>query len=424
MKTILIGLAVALVASASAYQVAYERGQAEGLAEGLEADRLARMVEKTQDLEFPGMAGEIRDMLLIPDPIERVQVLAETFTELDPSHLDAVLHAYDSVIVQRGDPEIILVAQWWTRFDPEAAFKWTRLHWEARVPVVVSAVIREWARIDPEQAYEVVGPYNTGDHPLAPYVYALVVGWEESGRPGLDDTLAQMSGAHAQRATTATMRRRVRQLGADGAIAWAEALPQESQNNAYQRLASALAEVAPERAAEFAERHIGSGRGRWLPRRVGTRWAKYDPEATMAWLETLPPGDERDDGVTESFRRWLKGDRPSAHAWARSLPGREGDKSWSEPVIALYSLDIASNTPEEAVAFANANLRDPERRKSGVGNPLRYWILQDESAALAWLAESDFDEKTKTKIAIVPDGMRSSYERFVKKTRPAPETGP
>ncbi|MDE0883928.1 MAG: hypothetical protein OSB70_00200 [Myxococcota bacterium] len=412
MKTILIGLVVAIIASGVSYQLAYERGQAEGLAEGLEADRLARMVEETQDLEFPGMAGEIRDVLLIPDPIERVRVLAEIFGELDSSHLDAVLHAYETVLFQAGDPEIVLVAQWWTRFDPEGAFQWTRRNWEARVPTVVGAVIREWARIDPERAYEVVGPYNTGEHPLAPYVYALVVGWEESGKPGLDNLLMKMSGPHAQRATTATLRRRVRRLGAEGAIAWAEALPEGSQNNAFQRLASALAEIDPQQATEFAERHMGSGQGRWLPRRVGTRWAKFDPEAAMAWLGSLPPGEERDDGVTESFRRWLRGDRSGAHAWIRSLPGREEDPGWAEPAFALYSLDIAVESPEEAVAFADANIRNSERRSPGVGNPVRYWLLQDEPAALAWLAESDFDEKTKAKIAMVPDGMRANYERF------------
>ncbi|MDG2334574.1 MAG: hypothetical protein P8Q97_10155 [Myxococcota bacterium] len=421
MRTILIGLVIALFASGISYRLAYERGQAEGLAEGLEADRLARMVEKTQDLAFPGMAGEIRDVLLIPDPIERVRVLAEIFSDLPPSHLDAVLHAYDTVIFQAGDPEVILVAQWWTRFDPEGAFRWTRRHWEARVPTVVSAVIREWARIDPEQAYEIVGPLNTGEHPLAPYVYALVVGWEESGKPGLDDLMIKMSGPHAQRATTATMRRRVRHLGAEGAIAWAEALPKESRNNAYQRLASALAEIDPQQATQFAERHMGSGEGRWLPRRVGTRWAKFDPQAAMIWLASLPPGEERDDGITESFRRWLKGNRSDAHAWVRSLAGREEDSAWAEPAFALYSLDIAVESPEEAVAFADANIRNSERRKPAVGNPLRYWLLQDETAALAWLAASDFDEKTKARIATIPDGLRTNYKLFLKQQHQKPQ---
>ena len=87
---------------------------------------------------------------------------------------------------------------------------------------------------------------------------------------------------------------------------------------------------------------------------------------------------------------------------------------------ALYSLRISAESPEEAVAFAYENMRDPELRKAGVGNPIRYWLLQDEPAALAWLAESDFDEKTKGKIVTIPDGLRANYERFVTKQKDIP----
>ena len=141
----------------------------------------------------------------------------------------------------------------------------------------------------------------------------------------------------------------------------------------------------------------------------------------MIWLASLPPGEERDDGITESFRRWLKGNRSDAHAWVRSLAGREEDSAWAEPAFALYSLDIAVESPEEAVAFADANIRNSERRKPAVGNPLRYWLLQDETAALAWLAASDFDEKTKARIATIPDGLRTNYKLFLKQQHQKPQ---
>jgi hypothetical protein len=86
---------------------------------------------------------------------------------------------------------------------------------------------------------------------------------------------------------------------------------------------------------------------------------------------------------------------------------------WAEPVIALYSLSIAVESPKEAVIFAYENIRDLELKRSGVGNPVRYWLLQDPTAASAWLAESDFDEQTKARIATIPEGFRVNYERFM-----------
>ncbi len=168
MKSTLAWLLVILLSAFASYHFAYEGGYQSGLEAGLEADRVARMVAASEDLPFPGLTGEVRDVLLLPDPIERVQRLAELLRELEPSALPQVRQAYDSVLFDLGDPELVLLGEWWAKFDPESALDWTRGNWGTRVPRVVHAVIRAWARFDPEAAYAKAGPLNTEDQPFAP----------------------------------------------------------------------------------------------------------------------------------------------------------------------------------------------------------------------------------------------------------------
>lgn len=408
-------LALLFLTAALTGMAAYQYGHELGLEQGLEADRLARIVE-TSDGDWPlsGTGAEVREALLLPDRVQRIQRVAELLNRLEPSALEPVRNAYDDVLFELGDAEIILLAEWWASFDPEAAFHWTRHNWESRVPSVVLGVVRAWARIDPLAAYATVGPFDSNERPLAPYVVAIVQGWAESGQPGLDTFMAGLSGSHLQRAHTTDTRRKVRQEGAEASIAWAEALPIAVRPVVFQRLASAIAEIDPIRAAAFAERHLEDHGVRWLPRRVGTRWAKADPQAAMEWLSTLPAGTQRDDGVTATYRRWLRVDTPGAHAWIDGLPTDE-EQRWVEPAVALYAVSIALESPREAADLANRRVLDPELKPGAVGNPVRYWLLMDEPAALSWLADSGLPEKIREKIKIVPDGFRVNYEMFHQK---------
>jgi len=73
-----------------------------------------------------GIAADLHKVLLIPDDFERTAQLNALLAPLGPDALPAVRAAYDSVILDLGDVEIVQFVQWWGRFDPEAAFDWAR----------------------------------------------------------------------------------------------------------------------------------------------------------------------------------------------------------------------------------------------------------------------------------------------------------
>ena len=407
-------LAGLFVAVGFTYLFATQQAYQGGLEDGLEAERMARTRAAALDLpRVTGLEGRITEILLIPDPILRMEKLAGALGALDGSALEPVRDAYKGVLIEIGDPEIVLFVEWWARFDPEGAFQWTRTNWEANIPSVAASVARAWARIDPMAAYAVVGPLDDQDRPLAPYVVAVVQGWAESGKPGLDEFIAQLPPGHRSRATTVTVRRKIRRDGPVPTIAWAEAAPLEQKLRIYQRLASGLAEVDPEAARAFAEKHVSGPYGKRLPRRVATRWIRSDPEAAMNWLETLEPGFSRDDAVTEAYRRWLGRDPGRARAWMEENAS-EVDQRWLEPAKSLHAHDISYDAPEEAANWAKRMVQDPELRLAALANPVRSWVLQDEAAARDWVVrESGLSEEFQERVLIVPNTFRFNYELYM-----------
>ncbi len=414
MKSIIAWVVLLLVAVAATNHYAAQDGYQSGLEAGLEAERLARTRAIVADsLPVPGLIGQVTDILLLPDPILRMERLAALLGHLDSSSLEQVREAYASILFELGDLEIILFAEWWARFDPESAFKWTRSRWEANVPSVTASVVRAWARIDPGAAYRAAGLRDTQDRPFSPYVVAVIRGWAESGKPGLDEFIASLPANHESRATTVFLRRKIRRDGPVPTIAWAEAAPTELKLKIYQRTASALAEVDPQTATAFAEKHMNGDFGKWLPRRVATRWAKSDPEAALAWLATLNPGTNRDDAVTEAYRRWLGRNPGEAREWMLENV-KVSDKRWLEPAMSLYAHEISFDAPKEAAEWAKKMVHDPELKIGAIANPVRSWVLQDEAAARAWVAtESGLSEKFQKKVLIVPDGFRFNFDLYM-----------
>ena len=119
-------------------------------------------------------------------------------------------------------------------------------------------MFRAWARTDPVAALKSSQVAN----PKARSIFreACLVGWEESGLPGLLEFVERLPvGAERQRAIQVVARRKVLRDGPQAAFEWAEDLPDSSDAfklNVLRRIASSAAQVDPMLAAKWAEMHL------------------------------------------------------------------------------------------------------------------------------------------------------------------------
>ena len=347
----------------------------------------------------------LRAILAVPDPIQRLRELGRLLPSVEPEAAPVLARTLESSPISRGEPESVLFSRWWASFDPESAFQWSIADPSAQQASVVAAIFRVWARRDLETALSRAAALPSDElRQLANE--AALSGWDESGKPGLEERVRKMPDAEQQRASELLGRRRVVSLGPEGAFRWAEELPDPRfRDLMLSRVASAAA--ATQRgariAADWASRHIREDSEAGLPRRIGTRWVTHDPVGAMTWLSSLPEGADRTDGVQETFRDWLDRDSAAASGWIE----KQAIEPWIEPAFSIYSVYLAYTEPKRAMELA---IRLPTFRDPAVVKAGRVWAATDREAAKAWLAQSGLPKAIQDNALLV--GRRPYFERM------------
>jgi hypothetical protein len=248
---------------------------------------------------------------------------------------------------------------------------------------------------------------------------ALVEGWLESGLPGLEEYLIEMPPSNEQQfAISALVRRLIVRDGIDAALRWVEALPDEAPGRfklqAYRRVASAVADIDPQRAAHWAEKQLAGDFGNGVPRRVGVSWGRQDGgEAAMTWLASLPAVDHLPFAVDATYREWLRHDREGALRWLREA---EPNPTF-EPAISLYALVTVSDDLQTALEWAQ-RLQDEELRHQTLEKLARAWLANDPEAARAWIEGSELPEAAQQRVLAPPKKPQRTRPGKPQRTRP------
>lgn len=368
--------------------------------------------QTTLEEAFPvaGVTGEVREALLIQDLLVREEAVAGLLQTFGPESLESVRKAYESVLIDLGDSELVLFGTWWARFDPRAAVRWTDHHWPARYSTpVVKAVFREWGRSDPDGAL-IAARAAPNQWSQLQWSEAALRGWDESRLDGALEYAENLPpGMERQWALYTVTRRRVLRDGPADAIAWAEALPEDDPKfkaNALMRVATATAFVDPAQATALAERHIDGPYYAELPWRVAKGWFERAPEETMIWLSSLPDGEARDEGVKETFRSWLRFNTPATISWIEEQPSTP----WVDPAHSLYATFLAkSASPRRGIEWTT-RIVDDAKRQTTQGQVARIWLAVDPVAANQWLEGSELPPEFIQRVRSIPEPMQRYYE--------------
>jgi hypothetical protein len=364
----------------------------------------SRAVVDVEQLDPDSVAAQLHEILMNPDVLERTAALSSVLSQLGPESLASVREAYDSVFMDLGELELLLLAEWWARFDPQAALDWSRTEWRAENIMVTYTILRAWGRQDPQAAMEQI-PGASTPRRQREYMDAVLSGWEESPHPGLLEYVEGLGESQPRQfASYVIARRKMLRDGAEATFRWAEALPDDDRMfklNLYRRIVSVGARVDLPATLEWTLRQLEGPYADGLPQRLGQRWAREDGRAALEWLESLPPGQNRDDGVREAFRTWMKLEPAGAEAFLQE----RGAVPWLDPAISIWAKQLSITEPETAVEWA-IQLTEPELRNGTVTVAAREWLLIDEAAANAWLDAADLPPEVKQRTRNIPDGIR------------------
>jgi hypothetical protein len=364
----------------------------------------------------PGLTADVRAALVLPDLRDRTTRVAALLAPLGPEALDEVRVGYDSVVLDTGDVEMVLLVDWWAGFAPQDALEWAHASGIGWHPAVVTAAVRAWARSDPEAASRGLRGLAMDDRLMSAGLLGLVRGWEESGHRGLEDFLERSAGGDEAsiRAIDAVARGKVLRDGAEAGIAWAEGLPDRADGtpsdfklNAYRRVASAIVPIDPPRAAAWVAGLRGGKYASGLLFRTGTTWAEQDGRAAMTWLSTLPADRDLPLAVQETYRTWVGRDREAAFEWLRNADLQP----WLDPAVETYATNRFLTSPDEAIEWAY-RIHDPRRREQTLIRLAATWLLSAPDEAQAWLDRSDLGEEARQKVAALRDREQARRARM------------
>ena len=368
------------------------------------------------------ISDEVHRVLSLQDRLESIEEFAGLLRRLPrtPESAHQVLEGYDHALVDRGDIELVLVAEWWVPFDAEGALAWSRESWVAQHPRIRYAVLRTLARNDPQRAVDTFAAANKTDAGF--YVEALqpvVVGWQESGRPGLVEFIQSLPDPKLQQQALGTYARlQVLKLGPDDVRSWAEESTQDKPETfrrfVLQRVATAMAELDPEKAADWVESLVKEeGASETLLRRVARRWGRTDPIAVFAWLDRFDRTKHQQQTVAQTFGQWFNRAPEEAESWLRNQDEALGTSlgAATHQLIKIRA-ERATRQPDQVLDWEDylslaLRIDDPEKRWGGVVRLGRAWLLHDKDAAIAWIDAHELPENYRAKLLTTSrEGMR------------------
>ncbi len=354
----------------------------------------------------PGPAMEAA--LEVREPMARVERLASLLQSLGPEGLPTAQEILEDQRRYLGSAEHELLLRYWARHAPEHAATWAFTHpvtGVVRMSVGVGATIEEWARRDPQGALVAVQESAAGSDPVSRSAQVqLIIGWFESGNPGLADYVRDLGPSiRRQRAVATYINLLILKEGSDAAMRWAEGLPEEDKQfklAVYRQVAGALAVHDRAAAEAWCEAHCDGPFGGGLRIKLVNKWLTLDPDSAPELIEELAREPERKDAANamrHGLVTWARYDREAAMAWMAEKTSAEPPEPWVPLLYANYAELVAEDSPEEAMKWALLVENEPSR-KGIVVRVGRIWRARDEAAAEAWLEEAAIPEDMKRKI--------------------------
>jgi hypothetical protein len=356
--------------------------------------------------------GSRERVLEIPadrNTLQRGNDLATFFAGASPEALAGIIEAYEASPLEIHDLELILLAEWWAAWDPQAARQWLAGQSGGKRYTATDTVFRVWARSVPPDALTAAEKIeNASDRKSA--VRAVLIGWDESLHGGFGEYVFELpQGTKRQDAMAVLAQRRVAMMGGKDALVWVDGLPAEKQFRMLiqARVSSVIAESEPELAASMFEDRVSETSRTGIPRRIGTRWGRRDPEAALIWLESLPPGVDRDDGVMETFRDWAMLHRAEAFPWIEGqlMVPIVTHPVWLEPAMFIYARFLIPTNPRRAVQIANM-ITDELDRNAVYTHIMRGWLVSDPAAAEAWIRSANLPQGVLKRGHMLRSGRR------------------
>jgi len=353
------------------------------------------MVEQSvSDSPDPDRRRRILTILNEPNRLNRVEALLGELRAIPASEVGGIREILRDSDLKFRETERVLLVSRWAEDDPYGATQWAmRSEKGTARHLAIEEAAKALATVDPEALVQSYDVEAVGDK-VPSLLTALVEGWALSGKGGLDDYVLSMGNADVRSSAEKELARvRVAELGAAGAIEWAEGLQrgERSKNLLYREVGGEAAKLDPGIAAEWCDRVCDLPVGRWMTQEVARSWGRRDGTKMMDWLLTRPDVQETWVAARIGFREFILIDESGAKAWLGQTTDEQRRTNTMRGPISMYANQISVSDSLGALGWTEY-LADEKERTTAQVVIARRWRKQDEAAAEAWLQASSLSE--------------------------------
>jgi hypothetical protein len=108
-----------------------------------------------------------------------------------------------------------------------------------------------------------------------------------------------------------------------------------------------------------------------------------EPVTALKILSTLPSNDERDRWVKYAIQQWATTDRDGAVAYLNQIQ----NANFREELLGKITLNQAVTDPAAAAAFAVNSLPPGAQQETAVAQCVRFWAVQSPEQAAGWVSQ-------------------------------------
>ena len=379
--------------------------------------------------------SDLASILREKEPLIRIEHVAQYLQRADQEQLEGIRSDFEQASLDRGDLEYALFIEWWSRFQPRRAYAYTLSGTLRGTHGRLQAIAaRAWTRADPEGAIAenlFINPYSADRSHSTELLDAVVVGWFESGKPGLEDWLSKLTTiSDTTRGLRTYARQRVLRDGKRETLEWIEKDVLFTAPRRRLLLAGALTVIAHEDPALAIA---------WLPRareagvdtstfamRIAGAWGHYDPRAAMEWARTLTDKKENHQALRRVSDEWYRTDHSGFIEWLSI----QGDDSSVDLARSFTVRQDVHNAPLDvdwsALLERAGQIVDPNSRRKDRLWLLQLWTYLSPMEATSWVEghRDEFSADSLENINLISLGDQRILDRSVDEQRAAAAVEP
>ncbi|MCP5547840.1 MAG: hypothetical protein H7A50_10755 [Akkermansiaceae bacterium] len=166
----------------------------------------------------------------------------------------------------------------------------------------------------------------------------------------------------------------------NAALAWADSLPPgKARDTAEIAVANSAAQDDPAETAKIFEDRIADGKNPGLPITIANIWAGTDPAAAAEWVTSMEEGPGKTEAAATLATVWAASDIQAAVAWSQSI----GDADMRRQVVSNIGTTWGAIEPEAALDWLGSLPKG--LANDGITGAMYSWAGTDPVGMREWI---------------------------------------